>query len=87
MMKNRKGQTNTILFMIAVLLFAGGLAGSACNAAGNPQDVRVGSEQDFPPYAFIDEKGQAVGFSVDLIKAVANAMGLPIKISTGTWDT
>ena len=74
-------------FMIGVMLFVGGLGNGACNAAGNSQEIRVGSELDFPPYAFVDESGQVTGFSVELIKAVTNAMGLSIKISTGSWDT
>ncbi|MBF0203742.1 MAG: transporter substrate-binding domain-containing protein [Desulfamplus sp.] len=49
-------------------------------------DINVGSEKEFPPFAFIDENGQAAGFSVDLIKAVADEMGLPIVFTTGTWD-
>ena len=47
--------------------------------------IRVGSELEFPPYAFIDKKGHLVGFSIDLIKAVADAMGLSVKITTGAW--
>ena len=74
-------------FMIVVMIFVGGLANGTCNAAGNSQEVRVGSELDFPPYAFVDENGQPTGFSVELIKAVTDTMGLSIKISTGSWDT
>ena len=76
-----------ILFMIVVLLFIGGLASGACNAASNSLKVRVGSELDFPPYAFADESGQPAGFSIELIEAVTDTMGLSIKISTGAWDT
>ena len=76
-----------ILLMIVVMLFAGGLASSACNAASNPPEVRVGTELDFPPYAFVDESGGPAGFSIELIKAVSDVMGLSIKISTGSWDT
>jgi len=76
-----------ILFMIVVMLFVGGLASGTCNAASNSQEVSVGSELNFPPYALVDENGQAAGFSVELIKAVTDAMGLSIKISTGSWDT
>jgi PAS domain S-box-containing protein len=47
----------------------------------------VGSELEFAPYSFVDQDGQPAGFGVDLIRAVAGAMGLPIEISTGTWDT
>ncbi len=69
--------------MVIVAFFAGG----SCSAAAGSPEVRVGSELDFPPYAFVDEKGQAAGFSVELIKSVADAMGLSIRISTGSWDS
>ena len=38
--------------------------------------IKVGSELDFYPYAFVNEKGQADGFSVDLVNAVAAALVL-----------
>jgi PAS domain S-box-containing protein len=72
---------------MVAMLFAGSPAISICNAASESREVRVGSELEFPPYAFVDESGQPAGFSVELIKAVANVMGLPIEISTGPWDT
>ncbi len=74
-------------FLIVVMLFAGGLASSVCKAATNEPEIRVGSELDFPPYALADENGRPDGFSVELIKAITGAMGLSIKISTGSWDT
>ena len=76
-----------ILFMMVVLVFVGVLANGVCNAASNPPEVRVGSELDFPPYAFLDKSRDPAGFSIELIKAVSDTMGLSIKISTGTWDT
>jgi len=76
----------TILFTIALMLFAGGPAPDNCNAS-ETKKIRVGSELDFPPYAFLDESGKPTGFSIDLIEAVTNAMGLPITITTGSWDT
>jgi PAS domain S-box-containing protein len=76
-----------ILFILVAMLFAGGLPIGICNASPESREVRVGSELEFPPYAFVDESGQPAGFSVELIKAVANVMGLQIKISTGPWDT
>jgi PAS domain S-box-containing protein len=63
-----------------------GLVSGDCNAASQLSEVRVGSELEFSPYAFVDESGRPAGFSVDLIKAVAEAMGLSITISTGPWN-
>jgi signal transduction histidine kinase len=74
------------LFLVGVMLFVC-LAPSICPAATDPQPIRVGSELEFPPYAMLDDNGQPAGFSIDLIKAVAHVMGLPITISTGPWDT
>ena len=48
--------------------------------------IQVGSEIDFPPYAIVDAKGRASGFSVELLAAVAEAMGLPIEVHTGPWS-
>ena len=75
-----------LLLLIVAMLFAG-LANGTVNAATDSPEVRVGSELDFPPYAMVGKNGQPEGFSIDLIKAVADAMGLSIKISTGPWDT
>jgi len=55
-----------------------------CLAAST--EVVVGSELDFRPYAFVDRNGKPTGFSVDLIKATSEAMGLRVRISNGPWD-
>ncbi len=85
-LSQRKQCFFTILFLI-VALFYSGLTNGICNEATASSEIRVGSELEFPPYAFVDETGQPAGFSVDLIKAVADAMGMSIHISTGPWDT
>lgn len=46
----------------------------------------VGSEFDYPPFALITPDGQADGYSVDLIKAVADVMKLNIHFQTGPWS-
>jgi signal transduction histidine kinase len=76
-----------IISFIIIAAFLTGLTRGTSNAATGSLEIHVGSELEFSPYAFIDERGQPTGFSVDLIKAVADVMGLSIKISTGPWDT
>ncbi len=73
-------------FLITVLVLVGALTIGVCHAESNQPEVRVGTELDFPPYAFLDVKGEPTGFSIELIKAVSSAMGLSIKVSTGSWD-
>ncbi|MCL4458095.1 MAG: transporter substrate-binding domain-containing protein [Nitrospirae bacterium] len=74
-------------FYILSVIVAVSLTITVCYAANSKPAIKVGSEVEFPPFAIVDEKGQADGFSVELIKAVAKAMDLPIVITTGPWDT
>src|SRR3989339_788574 len=75
------------LLLLTIAMLSSSIANGAVNAATDSAEIRVGSELEFPPYASVDESGQPAGFSVDLIKAVSEVMGLRIKISTGSWDT
>ena len=48
--------------------------------------VIVGSEIDYPPYALVDSEGNADGFSVDVIKAVAKTLNIEIEFKVGPWN-
>ncbi len=41
---------------------------------------------DYPPYQLLDKDLNPTGFSIDLLKAIAQTMGLNIKIELGQWD-
>ena len=47
--------------------------------------LKSASELDYPPFSIIKEDGTADGFSVDLLKAVAHAVGLDINFKVGPW--
>ena len=58
--------------------------------AQNPskQPLRIlnsASEFDYPPFALVRPDGSADGFSVDLLKAVTQAVGLEITFTVGPW--
>jgi PAS domain S-box-containing protein len=57
----------------------------ADEAVSRPRIV-VGSEFDYPPYALVTEDGEADGFSVDLMKAVGDAVGIDVTFKVGTWN-
>ena len=48
--------------------------------------ITIASEPDYPPYCIIDDQGKADGFSVDLFKAAADAVGISVKINIGVWS-
>ncbi len=57
-----------------------------CYAAPTYTTIQVASAVEFDPFAMVDDQGQALGFSIDLIQAVANTVNLHLAITTGTYD-
>jgi ABC-type amino acid transport substrate-binding protein len=47
--------------------------------------LKSASELDYPPFALVRPDGSADGFSVDLLKAVSQAVGLEIIFTVGPW--
>jgi polar amino acid transport system substrate-binding protein len=53
-----------------------------------PGTLTVGSDTTYPPQEYIDTTtNQAAGFDIDLIKAIAQRMGLKANIVTTSFDT
>lgn len=48
--------------------------------------VVIGMDEDYPPYEFVDEKGEPAGLLVDLTRSVASVMGMEIQFRTGEWQ-
>ena len=60
------------------------LAGSSLLAGEEPRHtLRVGGDSSFPPYELLDSAGRPTGFNVDLMHAVADAVGLEVQIQLG----
>jgi PAS domain S-box-containing protein len=47
--------------------------------------IVIGGDHNYPPFEFIDENGEPAGFNVDLVRAVAEEVGLDIDIQLGPW--
>ncbi|MCF7933519.1 MAG: transporter substrate-binding domain-containing protein [Spirochaetia bacterium] len=45
----------------------------------------IGGDSDFPPYEYLDDQGNPAGFSVDLTRAIAEIMDIPIEFRLGPW--
>lgn len=47
----------------------------------------VGTSADYPPFEYTDEKGEYVGFDMDLIKAVGEKMGVKVDIQDMSFES
>ena len=83
-------------FLSMLLLFFSSTAAMTATAGDPPlftkvsadaphRTVTVGADQNYPPFEFLDENGQAVGFNIDLLQALSKEMGLQIEIRSGPW--
>lgn len=45
----------------------------------------IGGDYNYPPFEYLDEKGQPAGFTVELTRAIANEMNMDIRIRLGPW--
>ncbi|MBB5183633.1 amino acid ABC transporter substrate-binding protein [Catenisphaera adipataccumulans] len=47
----------------------------------------VGFDQNFPPFGYVDDDGNYVGFDIDLAKEAAKRMDMKIKLQPIDWDS
>ncbi len=48
--------------------------------------IVIGTELDYPPYSFSDERGNPAGFNVELTHAIAEVMQLNVEILIAPWS-
>lgn len=54
---------------------------------GISDTIQIYGSNDFPPYEFVDDKGMAAGFNVDIMKTLMHDLALPYKITVVTWSS
>jgi len=73
------------LFFVCSLALALALALTG-GTHGQENKILVRGDRDYPPYEFLDHKGNPTGFNIELIRAVAGVMGLDLEIQLGPWN-
>ena len=54
---------------------------------GVPKKIVIGLDDSFVPMGFKDEKGEIVGFDIDLAKAGAQKLGSEVEFKPINWDS
>ena len=77
-----------LLVVILGLGLVSGLHASepARPAAPDTSPLRVVTDNNFPPYVYLDAHGQAVGYEVDLWKLWSDRTGRKVDLVTTRWD-
>ena len=72
---------------ILVLLVLSLLSVNTTLTAQISDTLVFGSDAFYSPYEFLDKSNNPTGFNVELIRAIAIEMNVPIKIKLGNWET
>jgi PAS domain S-box-containing protein len=67
------------------LLITPAVIGGAEETGSDGSVIKIGGDNAYPPYEYLDEEGKPAGYNVDMMRAVADAMGMDIKIQLSPW--
>ena len=59
---------------------------SATASAELPKKLVIGLDDNFPPMGFRDEKGELVGYDIDLAKEAAKRLGVEVEFKPIDWN-
>lgn len=54
--------------------------------ANQKQHITVGVDENYPPYEFVDARGNITGFNVDLLKRIGEKNNIEFIFESGNWS-
>jgi polar amino acid transport system substrate-binding protein len=70
-----------VIFSFLIILSMGSM-----NLLAAEKTYTNGIDADYPPFAYIDEKGDPAGFDVECLNWIADEMGFEVKHQPTAWD-
>lgn len=75
------------LFVFAFMLICSLCVSNSVDVYAKGDEFIVGFDAEFPPYGYMDDNGQYVGFDLDLAKEVCNRRGWTFVARPIAWDS
>lgn len=75
--KNIKMRTLLLLALLSIILFPNKLLAQ----------YEIMLSNNYPPFNFVDEKGELTGFNVEILESILDLYNSDIKITSGDWET
>lgn len=78
----------TLAIMMAAVMTAGMMTGVTVQAADDEaRTFTVGFDAEYPPYGFMDDNGEYVGFDLDVAQMVCDNLGWELVKKPINWDS
>lgn len=78
--------TMCLVLMAVVMLAAGSVTAGALDEIQKRGTLRVGMEPGYMPFELTNQKGEIIGFDVDMAKRIAKAMEVELELVSTAWD-
>ena len=72
--------------VVALALAAGSVMAGTLDEIQKRGKLRVGMEPGYMPFELTNQKGEIIGFDVDMAKRMAKAMGVELELVSTAWD-
>lgn len=79
----------TLMGLAGVLVLSGcSSTGTEATASDGDQVIIVGTQNDYPPFAYADESGELTGFDVEVVQEIDKRLdGYTFEFSATPWDS
>lgn len=74
------------LGLLALAASTQALAGATLQRVQDHKELVGVLMESYPPFSFLDDQNQLAGFDVDVAKAVAQKLGVTLRLETPSWD-
>ena len=77
------------LVILTMIMAASAMVLAGCGKSGSSKEGKefvVGFDAEFPPYGYMDDNGEYVGFDLDLAQELCNRKGWTLKKQPIDWD-
>ncbi|MBP5074854.1 cystine ABC transporter substrate-binding protein [Pseudomonas chlororaphis] len=71
---------------LGVGLLGQAVAGEQLQKIKDTGTINVGLEGTYPPFSYVDESGKLAGFEVEFSEALAQKLGVKVKLQPTKWD-
>ena len=71
---------------LGVGLLGQAVAGEQLQKIKDAGAINVGLEGTYPPFSYVDESGKLAGFEVEFSEALAQKLGVKVKLQPTKWD-
>jgi polar amino acid transport system substrate-binding protein len=75
-----------LLVILTIVLVGPAQAGDTLDRVMRKQLLVEVTDQAYPPFSKLDEKGEMVGFDIDVAREIAKRLNVDMKVETPSWE-